>query len=404
MVLYSVKASSIRNQLAIRIMPTPDRSRPQAGAELEPRNESGPRHRPIETQRFTWRFLAANIGFPFLLTRLILIATGFIALNQMRIPGERRVWEIGRSGEIEKVCLEKRPVWALSDRGYWIVNIFSRWDSEWYLDIAKHGYHYEPGSGRHSNTAFFPLYPSIMAMVSKLTDGRDVSFLMGGLAISNLSLLLALGFLGTLVRLDFDDEIAKRTILYVLVFPSTCFFSAVYTESLFLAGAIAALYNARKGRWWFAGLAGSAATLTRPPGVLIFAPLALEYLHQRQFKLRNVRTDALALTLVPLAICLHFCYLRWKLDNFWIFLQTERDWGRSLSMRLIGSRHLPIIQQATCLLRCLPPPQSRWHGRSCVHPMRAMQLSYSSCPLLPVRCLGWAASVRSSFPCISSSR
>jgi hypothetical protein len=216
-----------------------------------------------------------------------------------------------------------------------MVNVLSRWDAQWYLEIAKHGYVYESVNGPHSNTAFFPLYPALMAVVSKVTHGSDASILIGGLVISNLSLLVALGSLAALVRLDFDDEVVKRTIFYALVFPSTFFFSAVYTESLFMASAVIAMYSARRGKWLFAGLAGAAATLTRPPGVLIFAALALEYMHQRQFRLRQIRADVLALGLAPLALCLHFGYLGWKFGSFWLFLNAESDWGRPL----VGAPH-----------------------------------------------------------------
>ncbi len=169
-----------------------------------------------------------------------------------------------------------------------------------------------------------------MGASSKLFGERDISILSAGLLISNVSLLVALAYLTALVRLDFSDDIANRSAFYLLVFPTTLFFSAVYTESLFLAAVIIAFYYARRDRWWLAGIAGAAATLTRPPGILMFAALAFEYLQQRNFRWREIRSNAIALALLPLALVLHFGYLDWKTGNFWIFLQTEKDWGRSL--------------------------------------------------------------------------
>jgi len=274
------------------------------------------------------RAFAARIAMPFVFTRTILLIAGFLALTQMPQFHDVKRREVGPDGRIHSVHLVPEPT-ALSGRDWWFVNIFSRWDAQWYLGIAKHGYHYKPGDGLHSNTAFFPLYPALMGASSKLIGKRDISILSAGLLISNVSLLVALAYLTRLVRLDFNDEIANRSAFYLLVFPTTLFFSAVYTESLFLAAVIIAFYYARRDRWWLAGIAGAAATLTRPPGILMFAALAFEYLQQRNFRWREVRSNAVALALLPLALVLHFGYLGWKTGNFWIFLQTEKDWGRS---------------------------------------------------------------------------
>src|SRR5207253_7773676 len=41
-----------------------------------------------------------------------------------------------------------------------LVNMWSRWDTGWYLEIAKSGYSYRPGYP--SSVAFFPLYPLLI--------------------------------------------------------------------------------------------------------------------------------------------------------------------------------------------------------------------------------------------------
>lgn len=285
---------------------------------------------PGPTPFLTWRWFGLHIALPFALTRLLLIAASFVALNQLVVRREIHIWQIAPSGQTEALRLYPTDP-SLSFRPYWFVNSFSRWDAEWYLDIAKHGYHYEEGRGLRANTAFFPLYPALIAVLARPFGDRDVTYLLAGLAISHLSLLIGLAFLAALIRLEFDSETAARSILYLLVFPTTLFFSAVYTESLFLALSVIAFYCARRERWWLAGLAAAAATLTRPPGILVCAALGLEYLHQRQFRLRAIRTDILALALSPLALLLHFSYFAWKFGNFWLFFKTEHDWGRPLA-------------------------------------------------------------------------
>jgi len=284
--------------------------------------------------RLAWRTFAPRIAAPFVLTRTVLLIAGFLALTQLGTTRDMKVSEIGPDGEVRTVGLSRSPT-ALSADRYWVVNVFSRRDAEWYLGIAKHGYHFEPGL--QSNTAFFPLYPALMWAGSKLLGNSDVTILLVGFVISNVSLLVALGYLIALVRLDFDEDVAGRAVLYVLIFPTTVFFSAVYSESLFFATIVIAFYYARRGRWLGAGLAGAAATLTRPPGFLIFAALALEYLYQRNFRWREIRPDVAALALIPLALTLHFGYLYWRFGNFLLFLESQKAWGRLGGMPVAGS-------------------------------------------------------------------
>jgi len=81
--------------------------------------------------------------------------------------------------------------------------------------------------------------------------------------------LFALIYFYRLIRLDYDRRTAARAVLYLCVFPTTLFLSAVYSESLFLALVISAFYYARSDRWLFAGALTAVAALCRPPGVLL---------------------------------------------------------------------------------------------------------------------------------------
>ncbi len=65
--------------------------------------------------------------------------------------------------------------------------------------------------------------------------------------------------------------------MYIAAFPTAFFLVAGYSESLFLALALAAFHWARQGRWGPSSVAAALAALTRLQGVLLLAPLA--YLH-----------------------------------------------------------------------------------------------------------------------------
>ena len=229
---------------------------------------------------------------------------------------------------LTRLALMAVALTAAWSRG-WLA-IWSDWDAGWYLSIARNGYSYQPGE--QSNVAFAPGLPLLMRLGSVLTGSdSDPVYIAAGLIATNVALLIAVGYLVALVRLDFDGATARRTGLYALVFPSTLFLSAVYPHALFLAAAIPAFYYARLGRWWLAGLLGCLAGLARLQGVLIVVPLLYEYLAARRFDLRRVRVDVLALALVPVGWLAFVLYLVVLLGDPRAIVAGGSAWGRQLS-------------------------------------------------------------------------
>jgi hypothetical protein len=147
---------------------------------------------------------------------------------------------------------------------------FARWDSVWYLTIARFGYQHQLG-----RTAFFPLYPALIHVFGVVL-GSD---LIAGVVISLVCFAVALILLHRLVLLDFSEEIADTTVLLVAFFPASFFFSAIYTESLFLMLSLGCILQARKGRWWAAGVLGGLAASSRNGGVLLALPSAILFLY-----------------------------------------------------------------------------------------------------------------------------
>ena len=168
-----------------------------------------------------------------------------------------------------------------------------RWDSVWYLAIARDGY---AAGGRE---AFFPLYP-LLVRIAGVPFG---SMLVGGALASTALLGAALVFLHRLVGLDHDRAVARNAVLVTALFPMSFFFSAVYSESLFLALSVGAIYAARRERWALAGALGGLGAMTRSAGVLLLVPLVILYFWDtgslRQWPSRRPRPDVLWLALVP---------------------------------------------------------------------------------------------------------
>jgi hypothetical protein len=162
------------------------------------------------------------------------------------------------------------------------LDVWARWDSEYYLDIAAFGY-----SMRSEHLAFFPLYP---ALISSLAPVLGHDYVLSGVVVSSLASFVALVYLFKLAAWEFGEEVAGRTILYLAVYPTALFLLAVYTEALFLAVTVAAFYHARRGEWTAAGLVALLAGITRPNGALLLFPLACEAWRQLGGSPRGVRT------------------------------------------------------------------------------------------------------------------
>jgi len=241
----------------------------------------------------SWQFL--DVFAPLALSRLGLMIVGWLAMSLLNHIPTTPAWEIGPQGDI--IPLEAR----VSPGTYALINMWSRWDAGWYREIAQSGYKFTPG--QQSNSAFFPAYAMLMRAVhAPVASEKAVWWFLSGIVVSNVALAVALIYLFLLTRLDFDEATARRAVLYLLIFPTTLFFSAVYPEAVFLAFLIGSFYHARKRQWWLAGILGCAAGLTRPPGIVILVGLVVEYLIQCEFNWRKLRLNVFALGLVPLGL------------------------------------------------------------------------------------------------------
>ena len=209
------------------------------------------------------------------------------------------------AGMAGALAVPRRQGWArfdplrVSDRLGAIGNVLAapsvRWDSIHYLAIAGHGY------AAATSTAFFPLYPLLIRVMGAATGSAPVA----GVLISAVSLMVALGLLHRLTDLELGRRAADATVMLLALSPLSFFFSAVYTESLFLALSLGAVYAGRRGRWAAAGALAGLAAVTRVPGVLLVVPLALIYL--KQHRRPGWRLGWLALA--PAALGAYLAYL-----------------------------------------------------------------------------------------------
>jgi hypothetical protein len=200
---------------------------------------------------------------------------------------------------------------------------WQRWDALWYQEIAEHGYH-----AGNDTIHFEPLFPLLSRIVSIPLFGNVP---LAALVVSSLAFLVAMGLLYRLGQLDVGPVTAGLAVLLVAFFPTGFFLLAPFTESLFLALSLAAIWYARQGRPWAAGLAAALASLTRTLGVFLVLPLAYEYLRQRRETGKQLGLDALAAGLPVLALVGLLTYWRLIVGEHRSALAVAADWGNRVA-------------------------------------------------------------------------
>ena len=178
---------------------------------------------------------------------------------------------------------------------------FAHWDSAWYLLTAHNGYGLTAGT----TPVYYPLYPLAISIVGALGAGD----LVAGVLISVVSLVIALRLIWLLTDLEVGrayPDAPRLAVLATALFPTAFFFTAVYTESLYLALTLGAFWMGRRGRWAWAGALGGLSAATRSSGVLIIVGLALLYWRAHG---RRLRVDVLWLALVPVGLGAYMAWL-----------------------------------------------------------------------------------------------
>ena len=208
------------------------------------------------------------------------------------------------------------PVVRLGAIGNVLAGSAVRWDAMYYLGIAGHGY--TRGS---AEPAFFPLYPMLIHALAYLTGSGVIA----GMAISLASFGCALVLLHRLTELELGRKAADAAVLLLAFAPLSFFFTAVYTESLFLVLSLATMLAARKERWALAAILGALATLTRVTGILLVVPVLIMHLPSRRAAGRHLAW----FLLLPASLAAYLGFL--AANGFsWLapFTDEATDWGR----------------------------------------------------------------------------
>lgn len=240
-----------------------------------------------------------------------------------------------------------------------LATLAGRFDAGWYADIAYEGYEWQRRFDRQQNLAFFPALPLLMrgagALVGPRADATREEWVgrytRAGLAISLAAFFWAAWYLSRIAREFLDGDRATAAVLLLAAYPFAIFYSAAYTEALFLLAAAGAWFHFRHDEWWKAASWGLVAGLSRPNGFLLAVPLGLVALGMRDApraansdtprKARNT-VAGLATAATPIVGMLLFTiYIHQVTDVWFAWARMHGAWGRSLgggvSLAPVGS-------------------------------------------------------------------
>ena len=156
-----------------------------------------------------------------------------------------------------------------------LLDLPARWDTGWYLGIATEGYKFDATfpADFQQNIAFFPAFPMSMRYLSVVL-GRQP--LWTGVGISLVSFFFALTYFLRFARsLLKDEDRAVTAVTLMAAYPFAVFFSAAYTEGLFLLTLLGAVYHFHQHQLGRAVFWGLLCGLTRPNGALLSIVLAI---------------------------------------------------------------------------------------------------------------------------------
>jgi hypothetical protein len=179
-----------------------------------------------------------------------------------------------------------------------IVNLFNRYDSGYYISIARTGYATMP------DWNFFPLYPAAIRAVSsiktvsipvmpfsapystELTNAVELA----GFIVSNIAFFLSVYFFYGLTNKIFRSlQIALVATAFYSFWGGAVFYSAIYSEALFMALALGAFYYLEEDKLPTAVLLGFLSCFTRSNGFLICIPFLIYALQSIKNKSKTIK-------------------------------------------------------------------------------------------------------------------
>lgn len=206
---------------------------------------------------------------------------------------------------------------VLEPYGHPLLYSWGNFDGVHYLGIAQTGY------SAQFTQAFFPLYPLLI----RFTNFYLHNYLLSALFISHLFLFFAIKYLYKLVSLDFSSKTASKTVLLLLLFPTSYYFGSAYTESVFLFLVVSSLYYMRTKHPIKAIFLAALAGATRIVGIFLLPALLYEHLLQSKGKKNPTLLSYAPFLLSSAGLLSYMTYLHLRFQNAFYFLTAQPAFG-----------------------------------------------------------------------------
>ncbi len=226
---------------------------------------------------------------------------------------------------------------------------WTNFDGSHFISIAFNGYTFD---GR-----FFPLYPILIKLGSLPFNFYEAynfidAYIYVGLFISNLFFLLSLMLLYKMVKNNYSEQIARLSVVSLLIFPTSFFFGGIYSESLFLFLSLLTFYFSQKKQWGMASITALLLSVTRFVGIFILLPLIYEFIvKEKANRLKSISLFFIPSGLIAFSI---FCYYKW--GDALYFIKAQGQLGNSRSVDSIITP-LQTVYRYLRILASLPYKQ-----------------------------------------------
>ena len=316
-----------------------------------------------------WR----SMGFRWAVSPLYAVALLLLVVRHVRYPspslpsriarGARRAWQdtwtrrivplavatrilvlaVGFAGAL-LVGQAKSPDNFRPSHNVWL-NLPARYDAGWYLGIARNGYEWWPElAHRQQNIVFFPGFPvamriagDLVTLPARLVDNPalfgngNTRVAWGGALVAMLAFTLALVRLHRLASTSTAGaDVAFRAVLLLACAPFAYFFSAPYSEGLFLLAVVSTFAAWKDGRLPQAAGWGLVAGFTRSNGWTLSAALAVDLLARS--RPRPAWLPRLAAAAMPgVAAVVYSTYIYTLTGHPLTWMTAQSAWGRQVA-------------------------------------------------------------------------
>jgi hypothetical protein len=215
-----------------------------------------------------------------------------------------------------------------------LATIVANYDGPLYLVVAKTLYNktaimanYQFPLPTEYYAAHFPLFPLIIKFFGLITN-----YPYAMLITTLLSSILAIYFFEKLI----SQYVDKKDVLFLTflfsIFPARWLIvrSVGSADPLFVASVIGSVYFLKNKKYWLSGVWGAVATLTKSPGILLFASYVI-YAVTRSDLVKNLNRKGsilpelkkyLPTLLIPLALFSVFLTYYFLTGNFWAYFRS----------------------------------------------------------------------------------